>query len=85
MFALQKYYGPKNKLKEFVDKCHANGIAVIMDLVMNHQDLPNSYAMLDYDFANNHPKATNKWFNVAAPHPYSVFNLVAKHHAVLSC
>ncbi|HCW09322.1 MAG TPA: alpha-amylase [Cytophagales bacterium] len=74
MFALQKYYGHKNKLKEFIDKCHANGIAVIMDLVMNHQDLPNSYAMLDYDFTNNHPKSTNKWFNVAAPHPYSVFN-----------
>lgn len=74
MFAVQKYYGTKNKLKEFVDKCHANGIAVIMDIVMNHQDLPNSYAMLDYDFVNGHPNATNKWFNVSAPHPYSVFN-----------
>ncbi|MGC4023527.1 MAG: alpha-amylase family glycosyl hydrolase [Cyclobacteriaceae bacterium] len=74
MFAVQKYYGPKNKLKEFVDVAHANGIAVIMDLVMNHQDLPNSYAMLDYDFVKNQPKASNKWFNVTAPHPYSVFN-----------
>ena len=75
MFAPQKYYGTKNKLKEFVDKCHANGIAVIMDIVLNHQDLPNSYAMLDFDFAaaNMHPKPTNKWFNVSAPHPYSVF------------
>ncbi|MBS1487604.1 MAG: T9SS type A sorting domain-containing protein, partial [Bacteroidetes bacterium] len=74
MFAVQKYYGTKNKLKEFVDKCHANGIAVIMDLVMNHQDIPNSYAMLDYDFVNGKPKSSNKWFNVVAPHPYSVFN-----------
>ncbi|GHN01268.1 hypothetical protein WSM22_27570 [Cytophagales bacterium WSM2-2] len=74
MFAVQKYYGTKNKMKEFVDKCHANGIAVIMDMVMNHQDLPNSYAMLDYDFVNGHPKSSNKWFNVSAPHPYSVFN-----------
>jgi 1,4-alpha-glucan branching enzyme len=73
MFAVQKYYGHKNKLKEFVDKCHANGIAVIMDLVMNHQDLPNAYAMLDFDFVNGHPKPSNKWFNVSAPHPYSVF------------
>ncbi|MBI1769373.1 MAG: T9SS type A sorting domain-containing protein [Bacteroidetes bacterium] len=73
MFALQKYYGTKNKMKEFVDKCHANGIAVIMDMVMNHQDLPNSYALLDFDFANGHPKSANKWFNVSAPHPYSVF------------
>jgi 1,4-alpha-glucan branching enzyme len=74
MFAPQKYYGTKNKLKEFVDKCHANGIAVIMDIVLNHQDLPNSYAMLDYDFVNGHPTSANKWFNVSAPHPYSVFN-----------
>src|SRR6478609_6419726 len=74
MFAPQKYYGTKNKLKEFVDKCHANGIAVIMDIVLNHQDLPNSYAMLDYDFVNGHPTSVNKWFNVSAPHPYSVFN-----------
>lgn len=74
MFAVQKYYGTKNKLKEFIDKCHANGIAVIMDLVMNHQDIPNSYAMLDYDFTNSRPKSSNKWFNVVAPHPYSVFN-----------
>src|SRR6185436_18836789 len=27
-FAPDKYYGPKNKLKEFVDVCHLNGIAV---------------------------------------------------------
>ncbi len=74
MFATEKYYGTKDKLKEFVDKCHANGIAVIMDLVMNHQDLPNSYAMLEYDFANGHPTSANKWFNVTATHPYSVFN-----------
>jgi len=73
MFAPQKYYGTKDKLKEFVDKCHAKGIAVIMDIVLNHQDLPNSYAMLDFDFVNGHPKSTNKWFNVSAPHPYSVF------------
>ena len=74
MFAVQKYYGHKNKLKEFVDKCHANGIAVIMDMVMNHQDLPNSYAMLDFDFTNGHPKSTNKWFNAQPTHPYNVFN-----------
>lgn len=73
MFAIQKYYGHKNKLKEFVDKCHANGIAVILDIVMNHQDLPNAYAMLDFDFDKGRPKPTNKWFNVSATHPYSVF------------
>jgi glycosidase len=74
MLAPDKYYGPKNKLKEFVDACHQNGIAVILDIAMNHQDIPNAYALMDYDFVNNRPTANNKWFNVTATHPYSVFN-----------
>jgi 1,4-alpha-glucan branching enzyme len=73
MFAPDKYYGPKNKLKEFVDKCHQNDIAVILDIAMNHQDLPNPYVMMDFDFVNYKPTVNNKWFNVTATHPYSVF------------
>lgn len=73
MFAPDKYYGTKNKLKEFVDVCHQNGIAVIMDLVMNQQNSPNPYVMMDFDFANNRPAPTNKWFNPEATHPFSVF------------
>jgi glycosidase len=74
MFAPDKSYGPKNKLKEFVDVCHQNGIAVILDIAMNHQDIPNPYAMMDFNFTNFTPTANNKWFNVTATHPYSVFN-----------
>ena len=35
-FAPDKYYGPKNTLKEFIDSCHTKGIAVIMDMALNH-------------------------------------------------
>ncbi len=73
MFAPDKSYGPKNKLKEFIDVCHQNGIAVILDIALNHQDIPNSYAMLDFDFVNMKPQADNKWFNVEAKHPFNVF------------
>ncbi|MBM3177754.1 MAG: hypothetical protein FJZ78_07080 [Bacteroidetes bacterium] len=73
MFAPDKYYGPAEKLKEFIDRCHANGIAVIMDIAMNHQDLPNPMVMLDFDFKKFAPTASNKWFNVSATHPFSVF------------
>src|SRR5205809_7993714 len=72
-FAADKYYGTKNKFKEFIDKCHQNGIAVILDIAMNHQDIPNSYAMLDFDFVNFKPEADNKWFNVSPTHPFNVF------------
>ena len=34
--ALDKYYGTKNDFKRFIDSCHANGIAVILDIVLNH-------------------------------------------------
>jgi len=71
--APHKYYGTKNKLKEFIDACHGKGIAVILDLVMNHQDLPCPMAMLDFDFAAMKPTPANKWFNADATHPYSVF------------
>ncbi len=73
MFAPDKAYGPKNKLKEFIDACHQNGIAVILDIAMNHQDIPNAYALLDFDFVNMRPEADNKWFNVSARHPFNVF------------
>ena len=73
MFAPDKYYGTKNKFKEFVDRCHENGIAVILDIALNHQDLPNPYVLMDFDFSTSKPTPQNKWFNVSATHPYSVF------------
>lgn len=73
MFAPDKAYGTKNQLKAFIDECHKNGIAVILDIAMNHHDIPNPYVLMDYDFAANKPRQTNKWFNPDAKHPYNVF------------
>jgi len=73
MFAPDKFYGTKNKLKEFIDECHENGIAVILDMVLNQQDAPNPYALIDFDFTAFKPNATNKWFNRDATHPFNVF------------
>ncbi len=74
MFAPDKFYGTKNKLKEFIDVCHQNGIAVIFDIAMNHQDIPNSFAMQDFNFTTFKPNPTNRWFNVNPTHPFNVFN-----------
>ncbi len=74
MFAPDKFYGTKNKLKEFIDKCHQHGIAVIFDIAMNHQDIPNSFAMQDFNFSTFKPNPTNRWFNVNPTHPFNVFN-----------
>lgn len=73
MFAPDKYYGRKEKFKEFVDQCHKEGIAVILDIAMNHQDMPNPYLMLDFNYTTFAPLPTNRYFNVSATHPFNVF------------
>src|SRR5688572_11309801 len=72
--APDKYYGTKNNLKEFIDSCHSKGIAVIMDMVLNHATGLCPLAALYWNNATNQPAANNPWFNVAATHPYNVFN-----------
>lgn len=73
-FSPDKYYGPKNTLKRFIDSCHAKGIAVIMDVVLNHATGLCPLAALYWDNANSRPAANNPWFNQVATHPFSVFN-----------
>ncbi len=72
--APDKYYGPKNTLKELVDSCHKNGIAVIMDIALNHATGQCPLAALYWNAAAGTPAANNPWFNVSATHPYNVFN-----------
>lgn len=76
MFAPDKAYGTKNKLKEFIDVAHEHGIAVIIDVVFNHQDVPNPYASMYFNFSDGvfKPTSNNPWFNVDATHPFSVFS-----------
>lgn len=71
--ALDKAYGTKNKFKEFIDLCHQNGIAVILDVVYNHMDAAATPQGKMY-WNNGQPAANSPWFNITAPHPYSVFN-----------
>lgn len=72
--AVDKAYGPANTLKAFIDMCHQNGIAVILDMVLNHTENQSPFAMLWWDDANRRPAANNPYLNVQATHPYSVFN-----------
>jgi len=66
-FAPDKYYGTKNALKAFIDACHQNGIAVILDIVLNHAYNSNSMVQLYWDSANSRPSIDNPWFNVVPP------------------
>lgn len=71
-FAPDKYYGPKEDLKRFIDACHQRGIAVILDMVLNHSFGQSPFVRL-YSTGNYGPPSDdNFWYNVRATHPYSV-------------
>ncbi len=71
-FAPDKYYGPANTLKRFIDSCHEKGMAVIMDMVLNHSFELSPLVQLYWDAANNRPAANNPWFNPVPKHAYNV-------------
>jgi hypothetical protein len=73
-FAADKFYGTKNALKEFIDSCHSKGMAVVMDIVLNHAYGQNPQAQLYWDAANNRPAANNPWFNPVQPHAFGFGN-----------
>ena len=71
-FAPDKYYGPANTLKEFIDSAHKVGIAVLMDIALNHSFGSSPLVQLYWDAANNRPASGNPWFNPVAKHAYNV-------------
>ncbi len=77
-YALDKAYGTPEKFKEFIDVCHQNGIAVILDIALNHATGRSPIErmwMIDPDGDGyGEPAANNPYFNQVAKHAYSVFN-----------
>ena len=66
-FAADKAYGTPDDYKEFIDLCHQNGIAVVLDMVFNQSaGLHPWYQM--------YPISKNPYYNQTAPHAYSVLN-----------
>ncbi len=80
-FAPDKYYGPANTLKEFIDSCHSNGIAVIFDIVLNHSYGQSPMVRMYFDGANNRPAPDNPWFNPVAPHAAIAFGYDFNHES----
>lgn len=70
-FAPDKAYGTKDDLKKFIDTCHENGIAVVLDIVFNQADYEFPYVKMYWD--GSQPSADSPFFNQQATHPFSVF------------
>lgn len=62
-FAPDKAYGTAKDYKDFVDECHVNGIAVIMDMVLNHSYGDNPMVRMYQNESTKQPTAQNPWFN----------------------
>ncbi len=73
-FAADKAYGTEEAYKTFIDECHKRGIAVILDVVFNHATGQHPYAKMWWDGGANKTTSNNPFFNVDAPHNWSVFH-----------
>ncbi len=74
-FAPDKYYGTKDDLKAFVDACHKEGIAVVLDIALNHSFGQNPQVRMYFNPAAGQygqPTAENPWFNQTDRHPFGV-------------
>ena len=70
--ALDKYYGNSEQLKALVDECHKHGMAVILDIVLNHAFGQSSLCHLYWDADRNQPAPDNPWLNITAKHDFNV-------------
>lgn len=70
--ALDKYYGTREAFKIFIDSCHANGIAVILDIAMNHAFGQSPLVQMWWDAALNAPADNSPYFNQIPTHDYNV-------------
>lgn len=66
-FAPDKYYGTNNALKHFINTCHEEGIAVIMDMVLNHSYGQSPLVRMYWNSLQSRPSADNPWFNEVSP------------------
>ena len=66
-FAPDKAYGTPDDYKEFINTCHENGIAVVLDMVFNQSDWQHPWYRM-------YPVGSNPFYNATAPHAYSVLN-----------
>lgn len=65
--APDKAYGSPEDYKDFIDACHRNGMAVILDIVFNQSDGLHPWYQM-------YPAGANPFYNKVAPHAYSVLN-----------
>jgi hypothetical protein len=80
-FALDKYYGTREQYKQFIDECHARGLAVIVDVVYNHAT--GSHPWTKMWWSGSATAENNPFFNVSPTHPYNVYHDMNHENAMV--
>ncbi len=70
--ATDKFYGPAKDLKAFIDSCHSRGMAVILDMVLNHAWGPSPLVRLWNEGDYGKPTSENPYLNVEPKHDFNV-------------
>ncbi len=74
-FAPDKAYGTAEALKTFINEAHNRGIAVILDIALNHSFGQNPMVRMYFDpnaGDSGQPTAENPWFNQTPKHDFNV-------------
>lgn len=72
-FAADKAYGTVEDYKTFIDECHKRGIAVILDIVINHATGLHPWMKM-WCGSDGQAASNNPFFNKVARHPFNVFH-----------
>ena len=74
--APDKSYGSPDDYKEFIDLCHQNGIAVILDIVFNHTPGLHPWWQM-------YEEGTSPFYNATAPHGFGVYNDIKQDYGLV--
>ena len=71
-FAADRSYGPELELKSLINTAHSLGMAVILDIALNHNFGQSSLVRLYNEGKYGPPSSDNPWFNTFPTHDYNV-------------
>ncbi|MFY8004515.1 MAG: alpha-amylase family glycosyl hydrolase, partial [Chitinophagaceae bacterium] len=71
-FAVDKAYGTEHDFKRIIDACHEKGMAVVIDMVLNHSFGSSPMVQMYWNAAAQKPAANSPWFFPDARHPFNV-------------
>jgi len=71
-FAPDKMYGTEYDLRRLVDACHAQGIALVLDIALNHSFGQSPMVQMYWNAAAGKPATNSPWFYPDARHPFNV-------------